>query len=217
MSSCARTREEIHNDGINQYDLWYTTDHHWTTEGGFYAYKKIIDYMEAIGFTSVDPTVKDESNYDKVVYKDWHLGSWGQRTGRYYAGIDDFILYEPMFETDINDTHDDYRVLYNYEPLKQRSHNPSYTYDYVLENSCSHYVNNLSANDTRLLIINDSMGYAVMPFMDLSFKEILCIDSSNISDSVLDNYKPHMVLIINHPGYLGSTGADEYFYSFSGL
>ncbi len=76
-------RERMYEDGIDQYDMMYRTDHHWTTEAGLYAYGLLEDYIVGKTGCTVDRRVADISNYRITRYEKWHLGSRGQRTGIY--------------------------------------------------------------------------------------------------------------------------------------
>ena len=87
--------------------MMYKTDHHWTTRAGFYAYCKLEDYLTQIFQCDVDSRIGDINNYNIEVYEKWHLGSNGQRTGIYFAGIDDFELIVPKDRksTRLNSSH----------------------------------------------------------------------------------------------------------------
>lgn len=203
-------RECFHQEGLNQYDYWYKTDHHWTTQGGFYAFTKIVDYLSISSHLEVDSQILNVENYKEERYAHYHLGSNGQRTGKYYAGIDDFVLYVPLFDTSINDTNSRLEnVLYNYEPLASRNYESRYTYDHVLE-TYGRFSNNLSKNDKRAIVICDSMGRAVMPFLTLAFSEIECI-SSDYLEAEIEQFKPDVVISLVHPMNIGIT---EYTNSF---
>lgn len=206
-------RKEIYLDGINQYDLWYKTDHHWTTEGGFYAYTKITERLESILDVSVDETLKNRDNYSVTTYKNWHLGSNGQRTGIYYAGIDDFDLILPEFDTHIRDieghTGTLEELLIDYQPLKNRDYESRYTYDYVLRKSLGRFENLYAKNDKKILIVCDSMGKSVNPFLAISFQEIYTVSASKLTEELIKSYQPDVVLLLYYAGQLGSS--DSYY------
>lgn len=41
----------------------------------------------------------DPDSYERTVYEDLFLGSQGKRVGSLYAGVDDFAVYTPKFDT----------------------------------------------------------------------------------------------------------------------
>lgn len=170
-------REEMHNDEIDQYSLFFRTDHHWTMEGGLYAYGKIAEKIGEVTGCNLDNRVSDINNYDIERYPKWHLGSMGQRTGKYYAGIDDFDLLIPKFETKIQnglgEVGDFRQMVINMELLEHKDYSSRYTYDRVLGKSGgTQFLNLNSVNDINVFLIGDSQSYAVDPFMIMGFSRI---------------------------------------------
>ncbi len=201
-------REEFHKDGYSAYDMMYRTDHHWTTEAGLYAYGKIEDYLvEKLG-CEVDPRIRDISNYTVTTYPKWHLGSYGQRTGSLFAGIDDFDLIEPDFETSITNgtetgTFSD--LVLNLEPLSSRDFHSRYTYDAVLDKALGNYRNLNARNDKKLLVITDSFGKAVCPYLIMGFGEMRYMYDGTILDvtpEYLREYQPDAIIVISYVGII---------------
>ena len=199
-------REEMYKDGINQYDMMYKTDHHWTTEAGFYAYQKIEKYLIEKLDCEVDERISDIANYEIENYEKWHLGSNGQRTGIYYAGIDDFNLIVPKFETLIDNNGYEAsadKMLYNREPLKNREYTSRYTYDYVLGNALGHFKNPKALNDVKILVVADSMSKCVNPYLIMGFAEVKTIlnyESANLTKKLIEEYKPNAVIFTYYSG-----------------
>lgn len=206
-------RETMHQDGIDQYSMMYKTDHHWTTKAGFYAYGVLEDYIkEQIGCI-VDSRISDINNYTVTTYNDWHLGSEGQRTGIYYAGIDDFDLIIPNFETTIqNDWGGIGRmqdIVINMAPLSNKQYTSRYTYDHVLDASLGHFVNLSCPNTTKVLMITDSFGKAVNPYMLMGFSEITTVyeaNSSSITPEYIEAFDPDVVILMYYPTFLQESG-----------
>lgn len=202
-------RETMYADGINHYDMMYKTDHHWTTEAGFYAYGILEDYIVEKTGCKVDEKVSDIQNYTITNYKEWHLGSRGQRTGRYYAGIDDFNLIIPNFETSIQNDGGTVGsmqdLVVNMEPLAKKQYTSRYTYDNVLGRALGHYVNLNSENEIKILIITDSFGKAVNPYLMMGFREInyvYDVDVSCVTPEYIEAYDPDVVILMYYSGRL---------------
>jgi hypothetical protein len=197
-------REEIYEAGISQYDLWYKTDHHWSTEGGFYAYTIMANYIEEMGWADLDDSIGDMDNYDIITYDKWHLGSKGQRTGIYFAGIDDFDLILPKFETTIENldtgevgTLKD--ICLSMDALSNRDYTSRYTYDSVMGNSAGNYYNENAQSDKKILVIGDSMSSAVCPYFILSFQEMRAAGNRKspvLTREFLDEYQPDIVIMM---------------------
>lgn len=199
-------REKMYEDGIDHYDMMYKTDHHWNTEAGFYAYGIFEDYIVEKTGCSVDERISDIDNYTVTTYKNWHLGSRGQRTGRYYAGIDDFDLIIPNFDTAIQSDSGVVGcmqdVVINMEPLQNKEYTSRYTYDWVLGDSLGHYVNLDCENEIKILIVTDSFGKAVTPFLMMGFSEIDFVyneDVSGITPEFIESFDPDIVILMYYP------------------
>lgn len=195
-------REEMHNDGIDQYSLMYRTDHHWTTEAGVYAYGIYEKYIKEKTGCVMDDRISNAEHYQIENYKKWHLGSRGQRTGRYFAGIDDFKLYIPKFETTIQNDKGTIgsmqNMIYNMEPLQTKNVTSRYTYDNVLEESCGHYINLDCPNDIKVLMVGDSFSKAVNPFLLMGVSEMDFVSNekkSVITPEYIESYDPDIVIL----------------------
>lgn len=198
-------REEIHEDGIDQYTLMYRTDHHWTTMAGFYAYGKLADWIEEKTGVKVDGKIRDIENYSITTYKDWHLGSRGQRTGFLFAGIDDFDLILPEFDTLLSNeerTGTFEELLINFSALQKKDMTSRYTYDFTLESAWGNYTNLLADNDLKVLVIGDSFVRAVCPYLNISYKENRFIHYQNLgalTEEYLAEYDPDVVILLYYP------------------
>lgn len=184
---CIDLRQTLHDEGINEYDMLFRTDHHWTPKGGFYAFGKINDWLTEKLDCDVDPRVTDLSNYTVTTYKHWHLGSRGQRTGIYYGGVDDFDLIVPNFETSLasNGAEGTYQdLVINMRLLQSRDPIPKSVYDDVYMNSQIAFHNDLAWNDKKILVYTDSFGTAVLPFMDISYQDV---DPYNVTRSPIQD------------------------------
>ena len=202
-------RETMHDDGIDQYSMMYKTDHHWTTKAGLYAYGVLEDYIVDKTGCDVDERISDIQNYTVTTYKKWHLGSRGQRTGIYYAGIDDFDLIIPNFDTSIqNDAGtvgNMQDVMINMEPLANKDYTSRYTYDSVLGGSIGHFTNLDCKNDIKVLIITDSFGKAVAPYLAMGFAQIDYVydaDVSGVTPEFIESIDPDVVIMMYYPEFL---------------
>lgn len=196
-------RESMYEDGINQYDLFYKTDHHWNVRGGMYAAKKIIESAEEIFQEDIDESIVDIDNYQSIIYSKWHLGSKGQRVGRYFAGIDDFEILIPDFDTQIQRLEDGEsgnfkEIFINETALINRNYESRYTYDTTYNCIGKEYINTYAACERKIQLVSDSMGRVVVPFLSLAFKDI----GSNVYELVSlekGEEQPDMVVMLLHP------------------
>ena len=202
-------RETMYDDGIDQYSMMYKTDHHWTTKAGLYAYGVLEDYVVGKTGCDVDERISDIQNYTVTTYKKWHLGSRGQRTGIYYAGIDDFDLIIPNFDTSIQNgagtVGNMQDVMINMEPLANKDYTSRYTYDSVLGGSLGHFTNLDCKNDIKVLLITDSFGKAVAPYLAMGFAQIDYVydaDVSGVTPEFIESIDPDVVIMMYYPEFL---------------
>lgn len=208
-------REAIYGDGIDQYTLMYRTDHHWTTGAGFYAYGKLADWIEEKTGVKADEKIRDIENYSVTTYEDWHLGSRGQRTGFLFAGIDDFDLILPEFDTMLTNggqTGTFEELIISYTALEERDMTSRYTYDMTLESAWGDYTNLLADNDLKILVIGDSFTRAVYPYLSISYRENRFVHYQNLgalSEEYVAEYDPDVVILLYYPeNILGQSGLE---------
>ncbi len=198
-------REEMYADGIDQYEFFYKTDHHWNVRGGLYAATKIIESAEKMLMIDIDDSITDINNYQIENYSKWHLGSRGQRVGRYFAGIDDFEIMYPKFPTEIlrksDGEIDDFKdVFISYDALHNKNYASRYTYDKTYQNSIENeFVNKNASGQSKLLFLTDSMGRVVIPYISLAFSDVDVIVYETITQSMMEEKKPDMMIIMLHP------------------
>ena len=170
-------RECMHEDGINQYDYSYRTDHHWNAKGGFYAYTKIVDWITKYTGCEVDKRLTDIDNYQIKKYPQWHLGSRGLYTGRYYAGIDDYYLILPNFKTCIINSKDGTKgsfadQIVNWSVFSDRDAIKRYTYETALsKNDINCMTSENAKSDISVYMISDSFATAIDPYMLLTYRD----------------------------------------------
>ncbi|MBO4901172.1 MAG: hypothetical protein J5518_00065 [Lachnospiraceae bacterium] len=181
---CMDLRERFDMQNRNAGDLFYRTDHHWTTETGFLAAKEIAEELNARFGMRIDLSVYDDPRYEKTYYKACWLGEQGRKVGRTYVGLDDFCQIKPAFQTDMTLTKFDGTpvaagsfadVFINEDFMQQNSpsdlyegHSWHYSYDY--EGFNAKCVNN-EVSSGKILILGDSFDHVMHPFLALGVHE----------------------------------------------
>lgn len=65
---CTDLRQVIHENGINQYNFFFKTDHHWTPEGAFWCWGQVAQILKSeYGFV-FDDAITDLNNYTVTTY-----------------------------------------------------------------------------------------------------------------------------------------------------
>lgn len=209
-------RSEMESDGISYEDAFYVTDHHWTTQTGFWAYTKILDALQENGsIPEVDSFYTDPENYQFRVYEDNFLGSMGKRTGIYYAGLDDFCIITPKYDTDLSiqipGTQIDFRgdfenVAYNFRAMDILEEN-----DYFNDNpyglfgwgdyGLTHWKNENAPESRNVMLIGNSYGNVPFAFLPLYFSSCAEMDMRFFTDSFeafYESYAPDTVILLVH-------------------
>ena len=181
-------RENIKAENINTPDLFYRTDHHWTTRAGFWATRHIVESMnDKLGY-NIDTGLYDLSNYEVREWKNCWLGEQGKKISQSYIGLDDYTAIKPTFLTSytfptadgntINGTFDTFinENVYNLE--NDVYANPSWHYSYSAK-SCTN--NNVQYG--KVLLLDDSYAMVTEPFLSLGVNHIDVVTMRDTNDS----------------------------------
>lgn len=214
---CLDLREEMYKQGIDSYDYFFKTDHHWTPEGGFWANKTITKYLSDKYDFDIDEKILDINNYSIEIHENLFLGALGRRVGKYYNGMDDFAVIKPKFETelsvyslnkDIDISGDFEQIFLDYSKLEQGNIFTSDPYSfYAKKNGGNIIKNHQSPNNQKILLVRDSFSAVVSPFLSLNCAELKIIDlrgdhSLALTDYILQ-YNPDIVMIMYNPNMVG--------------
>lgn len=168
--------------------LFFRTDHHWTIRGGLFAYQTIADALRTRYGLTIDPFYEDEANYNFEILEDWFLGSQGKRIGTLFAGVDDFEVMTPAFDTDFTFNLTYERVIREGpmvgtilfpERVAERDYyggNP-YTYYSGGDYAFLGIVNHRNPDGPSILLVRDSMACAVTPFLACACSALYEVDT----------------------------------------
>lgn len=196
-------RDELHEADLTTYDIFFKTDHHWTMQGGYFAYLELLRYISEK--YDIDTSVKpsDIDNYIITTHNNNFLGSNGRRTGVYYTGLDDFSLMEPKYDTKITNLDSDTSgtlsdMMFRKERFTEGDYFSRYTYDTVLAPVSGNWKNSDAPIEKNIVIVGDSMSKAVIPFLVLTFKNVLFVNNADsvsvIDDNYLEKYSPDIII-----------------------
>ncbi len=190
-------------------DVFFKTDHHWLPQAGLQSARLTMDYLSGLGEVQYAPEMLEEENWTVITLPKWSLGSDGKRTGVAYAGVDDFPIYFPNYETNYSYS---YLQFYsegwvytdwplNLSYMNYKDYFGSSVYDTYLYNNypLQKITNNDAECDKKILITGDSFRLPYMYFLSTQFQEVYGIDIRNYKDGTLVQYieelKPDIVLM----------------------
>ncbi|MDO4572030.1 MAG: hypothetical protein Q4C13_01575 [Clostridia bacterium] len=218
---------EMEAAGLPHYEQFFRTDHHWTPRAAFWSFARLADRLEESEGWETDALYTDAENYTSIWYEDWFLGSDGRRTGRYFAGTDDFELILPRFETRLSfsvpedgiERSGSYAEAYIYWPdIEERNYFNLSPYSAYTGGDFPLALQRNLAGDTgrRLLLVRDSFACAIQPYLTFSFDEVDVVDLRYAEDFSLYAYveetQPDMLLFL----YGAETLANPPAFAFDG-
>ncbi|MBR0090109.1 MAG: hypothetical protein IJP92_00185 [Lachnospiraceae bacterium] len=198
-------RDTMHEDGVDHYDMFYRTDHHWNTKAGLYAYQKLLPWLEAHLDFETDPRIADPANYTYQTWPEWHLGTYGQRTSvEFSEGADDFSLFIPNFDTLIQEAGIDTpgrleEAFYHMEYLQEKDYSSRLTYDNVLGagdlygKTCA---NLMATNNIKMLLVSNSFYRAIYPFLIMQFQTVRYAHTATVSGLTPDVTSQYDVMVM---------------------
>ncbi len=159
--------------------IYYRTDHHWTTDGAYLAYKQAVKKMK----------LTDEVTYKPYVVKNDFRGTLASKSG-FVNGVNDAIkIYMPYKDKDYNnsviyyaDTKTKTTEFYQLNNLETKdaytvfggSNHPMYT------------IKTPTKSSKRLLLVKDSYANSFIPFLAQSYREIVVVDPRYFFDNIDD-------------------------------
>lgn len=173
----------------NTEDIFYYTDHHWTTYAGLLSARSIIHHLNN-NKIQFDEDLLEDDNFSFIKYEECWIGETGKYVSRTWANKrDDYLLIEPEFLTDLQ-----YRVpghniektgdfdclldkeIYNEYGLNYNS--PSWHYSYLFSNyDYAELINKNVQNGKRILLIKDSFSMVIAPFLIIPSEKVIMWDT----------------------------------------
>lgn len=212
---CFDVKELLNDSGYPLDKAFYRTDHHWTTNFCFYTYTKAMSEINEKYSLGIDERVYDADSFSVKTYKKSFLGSTGVVTSKFFAGLDDYSVITPDFDTSLELTHFDGDtvkeqrsgsfeevVLYPYYKKEKLHDYSTRSYDTYLKTIYTEKViKNNNGNGKKLLILSDSYGMPFSAFASLGFSETHIIDCrygeiENGIYSYLEEYQPDIVIML---------------------
>lgn len=154
---------------IDKQQLYYRTDHHWTTGAAYLAYKEAHKEM------GLDSDIK----YKKLSIHRKFRGTLASKSGFTNGRNDELQIYWPKKNQNYHDS------IYNFVDVKKTT-NTFYAFDnlkkkdaYTIFGGWNHpfYTISTPTQSTRkLLLVKDSYANCMIPFLTQDFRKIVVVD-----------------------------------------
>lgn len=176
-------------DAHKEEEIYYRTDHHWTTLGAWYAYEQ---YTKAVGGDLQRAQGKKKF---RCISKDFYGTTYAKIN--YARQADKIEIYEPA---------DKLRVVYNMGEKKTKT-----LYDVSFLKTADQYsvftggnqavleITGGIKNGKTLLLIKDSFANNILPFLAEDYEKLVVVDlrQLNVSgDRLLEMFSPTDILIL---------------------
>lgn len=167
--------EELKHAAKDGAQVWFKTDHHWTSDGAYLAYLSLADALNYLPYSL--------SYFTKETVSDRFFGTSYSKVGGIADGADSVVLYR--FEGDseflLQKTGKTQFGFYDFAALQKKDQ-----YQIFLGgNTARLTVRDPNAAKPRLLLIKDSFSCALVPFLALHF-DIDLIDPRYEQGSIQD-------------------------------
>lgn len=181
-------------------DIYYRTDHHWTSLGAYYGYASL---MKALG---MEPVALDK--YQKTVVTDGFYGTTFSTSGVPHIKPDAIWTYVP--DTGIKVT-----SYFTDKPTEGKLYHPSalekidkYTY-FLGGNQPLSIIKNPGVTGPKILILRDSYTDSLVPFLTAHFSEIHLFDlrynRNSVPKYIKDNGIDTALILYSVPNFVTDT------------
>jgi len=163
-------------EGAKTGQLYYYTDHHWTTYG---AYQGYLAYCEAKG---LEPVPLD--SYEAQIVTEEFAGTLYSKVNDYSHKKDTITVYrnrEDKLTVTYTDTGEVSDSLYNMDYLEEKD-----KYSMFLNNihTLIEIENETAASDAVLVLVKDSYANSMVPFLAHHYKKIYVFDTRYYKNSI---------------------------------
>lgn len=207
-------REDLHEQGIDHYSMFYSSDHHWTVKSGLWAASEVTNEInKQYGLSMKNPL--DIGTYHDVVFKDAEFGSAGVGVTHFVCDTEDFIVPYPDFDTRFKlevpskgvDAEGSFEALFiDDEKIKElQNEGGGSAYGKILYgNQPYEKITNLNnTSGPKILMIRDSFSIAVAPYLAEVCSELVLLDvrptNGNFNGSIvtcIDDFNPDVVMVL---------------------
>ena len=192
--------ETVLSENQKRGQLYYRTDHHWTTAGAFLAYET---WAKSMGFSPLS-----REDFTEVTLKDDFYGTVSARVNA-HTKADSLTAYMPRFpvsyqvqyaqESALSDSLYDTELLDSPEPyaVYLRGNQP-------LTRICTEPVS-AEMSGRKLLVIKDSFGNSLLPFLVKHYPQTVVVDLRNFNRNLaelIDSEQITDVCVIQNPAQM---------------
>ncbi|MGN0491221.1 DHHW family protein [Ruminococcus sp.] len=178
----------------NGNQLYYKTDHHWTTLGAYTAYEKLCEQL------NITPAPKEK--FDIKTYGGFY-GTTYSTSGFWFTQPDSIQIWDNPENTDKNikvkisegTNTDEFGSMYFYDHLEEDDKYPVF----IDGNHALTEITNSNAEGGTILLVKDSFSHSLAPFLAENYSKIILVDMRYYKMSVsqiVEQEKPEQVVFL---------------------
>ena len=198
-------RQSLHADGLDHYDSFFVTDHHWTVPTGLWAARTMAEELNERFDLAMDAGALAEERFTNRVWEDVFVGSWGRKVTLKFAQPEAFVLPVPnepvrMRLTRYGESYEGgFEALYDESQITPQDFYTGNSYGALLRGDCGYIkVENLDRPDGPVVaVLRESFAGAAGPYLSLAAGELHLLDARYYDGSLkelLQEIQPDMVV-----------------------
>ena len=196
--------------GLTEKEIFFDTDHHWKPSSGILACKCLSEYLNQNCSYDIDTSYFDLDRYSVDIIEKIFLGSFGRKVSRTYAQMEDFMIYDPQYDsqlkvknygmnTDLEGTIED--TLFNYSALQDKNvYNSSpYAFYGYGDHSLIEIHNQKLHNGSHILMVKASSANCMYPYFSQACEYLDVIDLRHFDGSLekyIENTNPDTIIVV---------------------
>lgn len=208
-------RDIIEQKKIDNLSLFFKTDHHWRPQTAMWAADLIARTLQERPDINLhyDPRLLSPESYGETVYYRNFLGSQGRVLTLSRVEPEDISLFFPKMETDFTyiipdrslHLRGDFSVMYDMKQVREGDcyHKNSYAaYSYGDEAFIHIHNHKQKINDKHVLLVKNSFGDAVEPFLAMAVAQMDVIDLRAFTGSLqtfIEQTHPDVIIVLYDP------------------
>lgn len=212
-------RENMIGDGLDWYDSYYITDHHWKTETGLWAAKQLALYMNKEFGYNFNTEQFESSEYEMKTTDDFWIGCQGRQVKLENADLESYTKIIPKYDTSLHidipsrniskdgsyeETlfdNDIYNAVFDYSENDQLTKVDAYN-SVTWRNDALGIIRNNGNNSNmgkKILFLQDSFSWYSTTFLACDIEAIDIIHPGVFTGSIrcyIEETKPDMVVMM---------------------
>ena len=175
--------------------LYFRTDHHWTAQAAYYAYRQ---YCKTAGLKPADL-----SNFEEKVFDNYYGSLWSYAKRSNLIKPDEVHAFVPPgdIETVITTSNGATYPIDIIVDMTNADRSAKYLCFISGDNPFTHITNNSLDSDKNCLVIKDSFGNCFVPYLTQNYKNVYVIDYRSYREmtvnKLIDTYDISDIIFVN--------------------